>query len=815
MGRSRELVEPFHLTDREAGLEQRGQIPTQGLRLAGEQQDARDARAGERARDRLTEPGPGRIGHEEIGVLCQLPLDHLFHRGLDRPDPAVRSPSHPRQCPCADRVPFDRRHPLEAIGQERGERPAARVPLDDAASLPRHLGGPGEHRLGGLRIDLEEAPGPDAQVLAGQGFREIRFADRVTDLALQERVAGCSAEHLHAGDRAISGRQDGVRELDGHRHGLLVGRQEAHDPSLGATRPSHRVAQPRRGLVADPHPQRIGLVDHSLEPLIETGTQDWAHFIIDHLVRSGHEAPEEDLRAPATEDLGRAVAVAEERAGAPDHGKSVPEGMNPLEGLADPLLLEQALGVRVDGEERTARAPELVAAAVGDPAWICLQNALDPPLKGAAGLAVDPQRHLLPRMGLGDQDGALSEGGSPPAIPVPIDDPDLHLFPDSSLVGRIRRGPPLRRPDFRPNSTMSKTNIAILTGGGDAPGLNAVIRAVVKHGVTVKGWQVFGIEDSFNGLIESPSRIRELGREDVRGILRLGGTVLGTTNHGDPFHWAPEGTTRDLSGHVASGLKDLGCEGLIVVGGDGTMRIAARLAHEHGVKVIGVPKTIDNDIPGTEMTFGFDTAMSFATEAVDRLHATAEAHDRVMVVEVMGRDAGHIALGAGVAGGADVILMPEIPFKWEPVLGKIRRRAAYHRHFSVVVVAEGAAPAGQEQVTTSVAGGGSRLGGVGQLVTEQLAEMAGMDARCTVLGHLQRGGTPTAFDRVLATRMGSAAVEMAEAGNWGQVVAIRDGKMSSVPLDSMLDSKPRTVDINGDLMRAARGMSIVFGDEES
>ena len=359
-----------------------------------------------------------------------------------------------------------------------------------------------------------------------------------------------------------------------------------------------------------------------------------------------------------------------------------------------------------------------------------------------------------------------------------------------------------------------KRTIGIMTGGGDAPGLNAVIRAVVKHGVTELGWDVIGIEDSLDGLLESPRRFRVLDREDVRGILRLGGTILGTTNRGNPFQYEVDGKMQDRSAALKEAFDETGCEGLIAVGGDGTMGICQRLMEDVGIPVVGVPKTIDNDIPGTEMTFGFDTAVSFAMEAVDRLHATAEAHDRVMVVEVMGRDAGHIALWAGLAGGADVILIPEIPFDWEPIIGKIKRRKAFRRHFSIVVVAEGAHPQGGDALKHQSPGSKNPvLGGIGSLVAQTIAERVKVEARCTVLGHLQRGGNPTAFDRVLATRLGSAAVELVDRGEWGNMVAIRDGRLGSIPLADLKGLPPRTVKLESDILRSARGMGIVFGDE--
>jgi len=361
---------------------------------------------------------------------------------------------------------------------------------------------------------------------------------------------------------------------------------------------------------------------------------------------------------------------------------------------------------------------------------------------------------------------------------------------------------------------MRKT-VAIMTGGGDAPGLNAVIRAVVKRGVSDLGWRVIGIEDSFDGLLEDPWRIRELGRDDVRGILRHGGTILGTTNRGDPFMWRrKDGTVVDRSKEVADAFERLGVEGLIGIGGDGTMRICWTLMKEHGVPVIGVPKTIDNDIPLTDVTFGFDSAMSYATDAVDRLHATAESHDRVMILEVMGRDAGFIALHSGIAGGADVVLIPEIPFRMESVCAKIRRRKESHRLFSIMVVAEGARSEGQRQVYTRAPGSSKlKLGGIGRHVAEAVAQHTGLETRFNVLGHLQRGGGPTPHDRILATRFGNAAVDLVLDDAWGRMAAFVGGEIGSVPLKDVSEAEPRRVQVEGDLLRAARGLGIAFGDE--
>lgn len=359
---------------------------------------------------------------------------------------------------------------------------------------------------------------------------------------------------------------------------------------------------------------------------------------------------------------------------------------------------------------------------------------------------------------------------------------------------------------------MSKT-IAVMTGGGDAPGLNAVIRAVVKRGVSEKGWKVLGLEDSFDGLMDSPQRVRPLTNEDTRGILRLGGTILGTTNRGDPFNLRGG---EDKSLDVADALRALGIEGMIAIGGDGTLAICYRLMQTRGIPVIGVPKTIDNDVPHTEMTFGFDTAMSYACDAVDRLHSTAESHERVMVLEVMGRDAGHLALHAALSGGADVCLIPEIPWRVDSVLSKLHARRKMGRLFSIIVVAEGAKPEGSQSFYSAQPGSDVlRLGGIGRFVAEEITEGSGLETRYQVLGHLQRGGSPSPFDRILATRLGSAAIEMAERGEWGRMVSILDGKVASVPLEDVGTAPARGVDPEGDIVRTARGVGITFGDEPS
>jgi phosphofructokinase-like protein len=359
-------------------------------------------------------------------------------------------------------------------------------------------------------------------------------------------------------------------------------------------------------------------------------------------------------------------------------------------------------------------------------------------------------------------------------------------------------------------STVRK--IGVLTGGGDAPGLNAVIRAVVKAAANAN-IEVIGLEDSFDGLLD-PSRTRVLTPRDVTGILRLGGTILGTTNHGDPFEYPADTPTGkvDYSDRVVETFHQMKLDGLVAIGGDGTLAIAHRF-YLKGIPIVGVPKTIDNDIVGTTTCFGFDTAVSFAADAIDRLHTTAEAHKRIMVVEVMGRYAGWIALHAGVAGGADVILMPEISYDLERAAEHIRRRDALGAKFSIVVVAEGAAPRGGSAtlIESARAGHVERLGGVGLQVALALERMTGKDARHVVLGHLQRGGAPTAFDRVLATRLGGKAVELLSRGVYGKMVANHPPDMVPVPLADVV-GRTRTVPLDYDLLATARAIGISFGE---
>lgn len=354
--------------------------------------------------------------------------------------------------------------------------------------------------------------------------------------------------------------------------------------------------------------------------------------------------------------------------------------------------------------------------------------------------------------------------------------------------------------------------IGILTGGGDAPGLNAVIRAVVKSAAN-SGCETIGLQDSFDGLIE-PDRWRRLTPRDVTGILRVGGTILGTRNTGNPFAYPVKtsGGTVDYSSRCMEMFHQLGLDALVVIGGDGTLSIAYEF-HKRGLPIVGVPKTIDNDIVETTITFGFDTAVSFATDAIDRLHTTAEAHHRVMVVEVMGRHAGWIALYSGVAGGADVILIPEIPFDLKKVAERITQREAFGAKFSIVVAAEGARPVGGSTVVVREATKAvqEKLGGIGAYVTRELEPLTGKECRSVVLGHLQRGGAPSSYDRLLATRFGARAMELVLEGKFGHMVAFHPPDIVSVPLESVV-GRTRNVPTDFDVIRTARAMGISLGD---
>ncbi len=357
--------------------------------------------------------------------------------------------------------------------------------------------------------------------------------------------------------------------------------------------------------------------------------------------------------------------------------------------------------------------------------------------------------------------------------------------------------------------------IGILTGGGDCAGLNAVIRAVVKSAVGKYDVEVWGIENGFRGLVKR--EIRPLTPSDVSGILPRGGTILGTTNRDNPFHFPvfEEGRVlyKDMSHVAMENFRKYKLDVLIVVGGDGSLKIALDF-WKKGMPVIGVPKTIDNDLEATDLTFGFDTAVLTATEALDKLHTTAESHHRVMVLEVMGRYAGWIALVAGIAGGADIILIPEIPFDFEKVCEKIRQREREGKKFSLVMVAEGAREKGGDMVVQRVVEGSPdpvRLGGIGKYVADRIEKMTEFETRVTVLGHLQRGGSPTPFDRVLATRFGVKAVELAVEGRFGEMVCLKGREISSVPLEKAVE-RLKLVPPDCELVKVARAVGVSFGD---
>jgi phosphofructokinase-like protein len=361
--------------------------------------------------------------------------------------------------------------------------------------------------------------------------------------------------------------------------------------------------------------------------------------------------------------------------------------------------------------------------------------------------------------------------------------------------------------------------IAISTGGGDAPGLNAVIRAAVLSAIN-RGWEVYGIRDGYNGLL-MPEQFLEGGlirltRERVRGITHLGGTIIGTTNKGNPLRYPIKGPDDtiieiDRSDELIRAFRLHQIDALISVGGDGSMEIANELAKK-GLWVVGVPKTIDNDLEKTVITFGFDTACSFTVDCLDRLHTTAASHNRIIVVEVMGRYAGWIALESGLAGSADVILIPEIPFDIEKVAKKVRDREEHGSLFSIVVVAEGAKPKGGSiSVISRETGRAERLGGCGEKVADELEEVTGKETRLVVLGHLLRGGSPTRFDRLIAQRFGAAAVRAIAEGQKGIMVALDPPTVKYVPLEAAT-KRMKTVPLNSDIMLTARDMGICFGD---
>ena len=355
--------------------------------------------------------------------------------------------------------------------------------------------------------------------------------------------------------------------------------------------------------------------------------------------------------------------------------------------------------------------------------------------------------------------------------------------------------------------------IGICTGGGDCPGLNAVIRAVAKAAILKHGWRVLGIEDSFTGLIW-PDRVRELKLNDVSGILPRGGTILGTTNRLNPFAYRADkdaGAICDLSDRCVSNAKFLGLDGLVVVGGDGTMRIAIAL-YRKGLNLVGVPKTIDNDLAATEITLGFDTALHTAADAMDKIHTSAESHHRVMMIEIMGREAGWITLEAGMAAGADVILIPEIPFNIENICDAVRRRDEAGKNFTIIAVAEGVClPEELQRKLEREKASHCRPRGAAEILREVIARETGKETRLTVLGHIQRGGSPSPFDRILSTRYGVAAVELLARREFGRMVSLKNGHIESVPLEEAVASV-KLVDPKGEMVETARSVGVCLGD---
>ncbi len=357
---------------------------------------------------------------------------------------------------------------------------------------------------------------------------------------------------------------------------------------------------------------------------------------------------------------------------------------------------------------------------------------------------------------------------------------------------------------------MSKKTIAILTGGGDCPGLNAAIRGIAKTSINDYGWIVIGVLDGYDGLMRD--NIRELSFKDVSNILPLGGTILGTSNKANPFASLEGGKAIDVSDRVVENLKKWKVDALFCIGGDGTHAIAHQLQQKFP-NVIGVPKTIDNDLKCTEQTFGFDTACSFVTESLDRIHSTAQSHHRVMVIEVMGRYAGWIALEGGIAGGGDIILIPEMPFSWDKICESVVKRSKSGKRFSIVVVSEGAHPDGEEMVVREVIKDSPdpiRLGGIGQMVADHIERETGHESRVTVLGHLQRGGSPSFFDRILATRYGVAAARLAYENDFGKMVALRGTDIVSASIDEATEGL-KLVKPDSRLVKAAKSVGTSFG----
>ena len=361
----------------------------------------------------------------------------------------------------------------------------------------------------------------------------------------------------------------------------------------------------------------------------------------------------------------------------------------------------------------------------------------------------------------------------------------------------------------------NKKRIAVLTGGGDCPGINAVIRAVTKKAILECDMEVVGVEDGYDGLVHN--RYRKLGYDDVSGILTLGGTILGTSKTVNPYMYATKKGKKiefkDMSKIALKNIKNLDIACMVCIGGDGTLGIAHRL-FEDGIPIVGVPKTIDNDLRGTDITFGFDSAVFVATEGIDRVHTTAESHHRIMIVEVMGNNAGWIALHSGIAGGGDIILIPEVPYDINIIAEKVKERSRQGKRFSIVVIAEGARPKGGDIVIRRIVKESSqpiRLGGVGFVLGEHLERVTGLETRTVMMGHLLRGGSPTPFDRVLATRFGTRAVDLIENKEFGYMVGLKCDSLVNVSLQEVAKG-PKKVPVNHPLIKSARSLGTCFGD---
>lgn len=356
--------------------------------------------------------------------------------------------------------------------------------------------------------------------------------------------------------------------------------------------------------------------------------------------------------------------------------------------------------------------------------------------------------------------------------------------------------------------------IAINTGGGDAPGLNAAIRAATLAALK-RGWEVYGIENGYGSIFTDDPFIK-LDAKAVRGITMQGGTILGTANRGNPFEMPYEKDdgswgTKDVSDQLVDTFEDYGIDALVAIGGDGSMNIASKLIQK-GLNIVGVPKTIDNDIYGCDVTLGFDTAIDIATGAIDRITTTAESHHRLMVVEVMGRYAGWIALYSGIASSADVILIPEIPFSYDSIVEKIKEREAKGRHYTMIVVAEGATRKDGEIVTKGKTPGQQvQLGGIADQVANELSERTGKESRSVVLGHLQRGGSPSTYDRLISLRFGAAAIRCVEEHDYNKLVVLQDNKLTRIPITS-IEGKMKPVSLESDTVQTARDIGICLGD---